>query len=198
MFGNSLGIGELKKTNIMKTYKVVSLFAGCGGLDFGFTQAGFQTVWANEYDKTIWETYEHNHKGVPLDRRSIVDVPSSEIPDADGIIGGPPCQSWSLAGAMRGSKDPRGQLFWEYVRILREPVISSFPQYRIQFDRVDLSELAKHRSHGYTPICTTLNQHLQTISFSEAAYPAEFDDMRRWYRRAGKAIANHSTQTPPL
>ena len=104
----------------MKTYKVVSLFAGCGGLDLGFTQAGFQTVWANEYDKTIWETYEHNHKGVPLDRRSIVDIPSNEIPDADGIIGGPPCQSWSLAGAMRGGNDPRGQLFYEYVRILKD------------------------------------------------------------------------------
>lgn len=104
----------------MKTHKVVSLFAGCGGLDLGFTQAGFQTVWANEYDKTIWETYEHNHKGVPLDKRSITDIPSNEIPDADGIIGGPPCQSWSLAGAMRGGNDLRGQLFWEYVRILRD------------------------------------------------------------------------------
>lgn len=104
----------------MKTYKVVSLFAGCGGLDLGFAQAGFQTIWANEYDKTIWETYEYNHKGVTLDRRSIIDIPSNEIPDADGIIGGPPCQSWSLAGAMRGGNDPRGQLFYEYVRILKD------------------------------------------------------------------------------
>ncbi len=104
----------------MKTYKVVSLFAGCGGLDLGFTQAGFQTIWANEYDKTVWETYEHNHKGVLLDKRSITDIPSNEIPDADGIIGGPPCQSWSLAGAMRGGNDPRGQLFYQYVRVLQD------------------------------------------------------------------------------
>jgi len=104
----------------MKTYKVVSLFAGCGGLDLGFAQAGFQTIWANEYDKTIWETYGYNHKGIKLDKRSIIDIPSSEIPDAYGIIGGPPCQSWSLAGAMRGGKDPRGQLFWEYVRVLKD------------------------------------------------------------------------------
>ena len=63
---------------------------------------------------------EYNHKGVPLDRRSIIDITSSDIPDATGIIGGPPCQSWSLAGAMRGGSDPRGQLFWEYVRILSD------------------------------------------------------------------------------
>lgn len=104
----------------MKLFKVVSLFGGCGGLDLGFTQAGFQTVWANENDKTIWETYEYNHKGVELDKRSIIDLPSKEIPDVHGIIGGPPCQSWSLAGAMRGSDDPRGQLFYEYIRVLRD------------------------------------------------------------------------------
>lgn len=104
----------------MNKYKVVSLFAGCGGLDLGFTQAGFKTIWANEYDKTIWETYEYNHKGVKLDKRSIIDIPSGDIPYADGIIGGPPCQSWSLAGAMRGGNDSRGQLFYEYVRLLRD------------------------------------------------------------------------------
>lgn len=104
----------------MKAYKVVSLFAGCGGLDLGFTQAGFNTVWATEYDKTIWETYEYNHPGVRLNKRSIIDILSNDIPNADGIIGGPPCQSWSLAGAMRGGGDPRGQLFYEYVRILRD------------------------------------------------------------------------------
>lgn len=104
----------------MKRLKIVSLFAGCGGLDLGFSQAGFDIIWANEYDKTIWDTYEFNHSHTKLDRRSIRDIPSDEIPDADGIIGGPPCQSWSLAGAMRGEKDPRGQLFFEYVRILKD------------------------------------------------------------------------------
>jgi len=104
----------------MKTLRVVSLFAGCGGLDLGFTQAGFQTVWANEYDRTIWDTYEYNHKGITLDKRPIADILSEEIPYAHGIIGGPPCQSWSLAGAMRGAEDPRGQLFYEYIRVLRD------------------------------------------------------------------------------
>jgi DNA (cytosine-5)-methyltransferase 1 len=50
----------------------------------------------------------------------LFEIKSSEIPDADGIIGGPPCQSWSLAGKMRGAKDERGQLFYEYVRVLKD------------------------------------------------------------------------------
>ena len=100
--------------------KVVSFFAGAGGLDLGFEQAGFEVVWANEFDKDIWETYRKNHKNTILDTRSIIDVPSSDIPDCDGIIGGPPCQSWSEAGAKRGIADKRGQLFYEFMRILAD------------------------------------------------------------------------------
>lgn len=99
---------------------IVSLFSGAGGLDKGFEASGFKTVWANEYDKDIWETYEKNFPNTVLDKRSIRDVPSNEIPDCDGIIGGPPCQSWSEAGALRGIKDQRGQLFFEFIRILRD------------------------------------------------------------------------------
>jgi DNA (cytosine-5)-methyltransferase 1 len=100
--------------------KVVSFFAGAGGLDLGFEKAGFDVVWANEYDKEIWETYEKNHKNTILDRRSIVDIPSSDVPDCDGIIGGPPCQSWSEAGSKKGIADKRGQLFYEFMRILAD------------------------------------------------------------------------------
>jgi DNA (cytosine-5)-methyltransferase 1 len=99
---------------------VVSFFAGAGGLDLGFQQAGFNVSWANEYDREIWETYTRNHLHTILDRRSIVDIRSSEVPDCDGIIGGPPCQSWSEAGAKRGITDKRGQLFYEFMRILAD------------------------------------------------------------------------------
>ena len=98
--------------------RIVSFFAGAGGLDLGFQQAGFNVIWANEYDKEIWETYEKNHPHTILDKRSIVDIPSEEVPDCDGIIGGPPCQSWSEAGALRGIRDKRGQLFYDFIRIL--------------------------------------------------------------------------------
>jgi DNA (cytosine-5)-methyltransferase 1 len=100
--------------------KIISLFTGAGGLDLGFHQAGFETIFANEYDKTIWDTFEHNFPKTKLDKRSIVDLPASDVPDSIGIIGGPPCQSWSEAGAGRGINDKRGQLFFEYIRILKE------------------------------------------------------------------------------
>lgn len=100
--------------------KLVTFFSGAGGLDLGFSQAGFEVVWANEYDKEIWETYEKNHKGVFLDRRSITDISTDEVPECDGIIGGPPCQSWSEAGALRGIGDKRGQLFYDFIRILAD------------------------------------------------------------------------------
>ena len=98
--------------------KIVSFFAGAGGLDLGFQKAGFDVIWANEYDKEIWETYEKNHPNTTLDRRSIVDIPADEVPECDGIIGGPPCQSWSEAGSLRGINDKRGQLFFDFIRIL--------------------------------------------------------------------------------
>lgn len=99
--------------------KIVSLFSGAGGMDIGFKKAGFDIIWANEYDKTIWETYEKNHETF-LDKRDIRDIKSDEIPECDGVIGGPPCQSWSEAGALKGIKDKRGQLFYEYIRVLRD------------------------------------------------------------------------------
>ncbi len=103
----------------MKKYKIASLFSGCGGLDLGFANAGFEISYANEYDRVIWDTYRHNHKHTKFDERSILDIKTDDIPDIDGLIGGPPCQSWSLAGSMRGVDDPRGKLFYEYVRVLK-------------------------------------------------------------------------------
>jgi len=100
--------------------KVISLFTGCGGLDLGFDKAGFEIIWANEFDKKIWDTFTCNFPKVTLDKRSITDIASSEIPSADGIIGGPPCQSWSEAGACRGINDHRGQLFFDYIRVLKD------------------------------------------------------------------------------
>ncbi len=100
--------------------KLLSLFSGAGGLDLGFTQAGFDVVVANEYDKTIWATYEKNHN-TKLIKKDIRDLKVDELPlDIDGIIGGPPCQSWSEAGSRRGISDQRGQLFYEYIRLLKE------------------------------------------------------------------------------
>jgi len=61
-----------------------------------------------------------NFPNTKLDKRSIVDISSNEIPNAIGLIGGPPCQSWSEAGKLKGINDKRGQLFFEFIRVLRD------------------------------------------------------------------------------
>lgn len=101
--------------------RVLSLFSGCGGLDLGFEKAGFEIPVANEFDSSIWETFRINHPATRLIEADIRSIQEQDFPNGiDGIIGGPPCQSWSEAGALRGIEDKRGQLFFDYIRILRE------------------------------------------------------------------------------
>ena len=100
--------------------KVVSLFAGCGGLDLGFEKAGFDVAWANEYDSSIHATYRLNHPKTQLCTLDIREIRANDIPDCDGIIGGPPCQSWSLGGKSLGIEDDRGKLVYDYIRIVQD------------------------------------------------------------------------------
>lgn len=101
--------------------KVISLFSGCGGLDLGFERAGFDITVANEFDKNIWETFKVNHPNTKLIEGDIRNIKEEDFPsEVDGIIGGPPCQSWSEAGSLKGIEDERGQLFYDYIRILRD------------------------------------------------------------------------------
>ena len=105
--------------------KVISLFSGCGGLDLGFEKAGFEIPVANEFDKTIWATYKINHPHTHLIEGDVRKIKKEDIAEyingeVDGIIGGPPCQSWSEAGSLKGINDARGQLFYDYIRILKE------------------------------------------------------------------------------
>ncbi len=100
--------------------KVISLFSGCGGLDLGFERAGFDIPVANEFDSSIWQTFRFNHPNSALLTQDIRKLSVDSFPnDIDGIIGGPPCQSWSEAGAQRGIQDSRGQLFFDYIRLLK-------------------------------------------------------------------------------
>lgn len=104
---------------------VISLFSGCGGLDLGFERAGFDIPVANEFDKKIWETFKVNHPNTTLIEGDVRKINREDIAqyldgEVDGIIGGPPCQSWSEAGSLKGIEDERGQLFFDYIRILKE------------------------------------------------------------------------------
>ena len=98
---------------------LISLFSGAGGLDKGFHNAGFRTVVANEFDPKIYPTFKANFPDTKLIEGDIRSVKNDEFPKhVAGIIGGPPCQSWSEAGSLKGIDDARGQLFYEYIRIL--------------------------------------------------------------------------------
>lgn len=103
----------------MNNIKIASFFSGAGGLDLGFTNANFELVFANDNWGGCWETFEKNHN-IPIRRESLLDISPSEIPNVDGFVGGPPCQSWSLAGKMGGTNDPRGKLFYTYVKFIEE------------------------------------------------------------------------------
>lgn len=144
---------------------VLSLFSGCGGLDLGFHQAGFKIIWANESDKSIWDTYEFNHPETKLDKRDIRDIKSTEIPDGIGIIGGPPCQSWSEAGAGRGINDSRGQLFHEYIRIIRDKQPLFFLAENVsgilaqRHSQAFANILSQFQEAGYTVTYQLLNAH---------------------------------------
>lgn len=140
-------------------YTLVSLFTGAGGLDLGFKKAGFRTIWANEYDRVIWATFERNFSGIPLDKRSILDIPAMEIPECDGIIGGPPCQSWSEAGARRGINDPRGKLFHEYIRVIKNKRPKFFLAENVS------GILAKRHSHALRGIITEFKNVGYNTSF---------------------------------
>lgn len=99
---------------------LISLFSGAGGLDLGFHKAGFKTAVANEFDPKICPTFKCNFPDVTLIEGDIRSINEEWFPyNIDGIIGGPPCQSWSEGGAKRGIEDPRGQLFRDYIRILK-------------------------------------------------------------------------------
>jgi DNA (cytosine-5)-methyltransferase 1 len=97
---------------------VASLFAGAGGMDLGFLQAGFQVVWANEAAPDACATYRDNVGG-HLVQGDIHDIPSSAVPECDVVIGGPPCQGFSVAGKM-DPHDPRSRLIWQMARVIRD------------------------------------------------------------------------------
>jgi len=104
-------------------YSIASFFAGVGGIDLGFEQTGaFKTVYANEFDPYAAETFELNFPDIVVDQRDINNVPANEVPDCDLIIGGFPCQAFSIAGYRQGFSDQkgRGELFFQLVRIMEE------------------------------------------------------------------------------
>jgi DNA (cytosine-5-)-methyltransferase len=100
----------------------VSFFAGVGGIDLGFEEQGFKTIYANEFDEKARETFALNFPHVQLDGRDIREVQASEVPIVYIIVGGFPCQAFSTEGYQQGFHDEkgRGTLFFELARIIEK------------------------------------------------------------------------------
>jgi DNA (cytosine-5)-methyltransferase 1 len=107
--------------------RTIDLFAGVGGIRLGFEKAGFKTVYANDFEKNCKKTYDLNHNGPKLHIEDIWEVDISKLPEFDVLLGGFPCQAFSIAGYRKGFKDERagGNLFFRIAQILekRKPEI---------------------------------------------------------------------------
>ena len=99
--------------------KYISLFAGIGGFDLALDRLGHECVYTSEWDKHATKVYETRFNR-PVDTRDIKTVPTEEIPEHDLLVGGFPCQTFSIAGKRLGFNDTRGTLFFEIARILKD------------------------------------------------------------------------------
>ena len=112
-------IQRLCKVKIDKSFKIISLFSGAGGMDLGFKQAGFSIIFANDFDKDACETYKKN-----IDKNilncDIFTIQDCDIPrNIDVLIGGFPCQGFSIANRNRNINDERNSLYKEMIRFIK-------------------------------------------------------------------------------
>lgn len=118
--------------------RVVSLFSGAGGLDLGFTMAGHEIVWANDIYEDAVETYRRN-LGDHIVCKDIALVDEADIPDCDIIIGGFPCQGFSVANVKRHVDDERNVLYKQLIRIIE----AKKPKFFLAENVKGLTNLAK-------------------------------------------------------
>lgn len=136
--------------------KVISLFSGGGGLDMGFKQAGYDLLWAIDNNKDAVASYSNN-VGSNITLGDITKIDPDSLPRADVVIGGPPCQSFSLAGN-RHCDDARGRLVWSYLDIIKNVSPKAF-----LFENVP-GLLSAKDSDGYLILKSLINK------FSELGY----------------------------
>jgi DNA (cytosine-5)-methyltransferase 1 len=165
--------------------KVVSLFSGAMGLDLGLEKAGFQSVVCNEIDEAAVNTIRLNRPKIPVIDESIASVDGKDLCAAaaidvskvDLVAGGPPCQSFSVFGRRGGIQDPRGQLVFDFIRIVRElapPVfimenvrgLLSMPLYTAKIKK-DLPKKDLHLSQAGSLLQTILEE------YKEAGYSVD-------------------------
>lgn len=118
--------------------RVVSLFSGAGGLDLGLIEAGLQVVWANDIYLDAAATYTRNI-GDHIDTRDICVIDVNDIPDCDVVVGGFPCQGFSVANRNRNLADPRNQLYKQLIRVVQ----AKRPRYFVGENVKGLASFAK-------------------------------------------------------
>ncbi|MBQ9318313.1 MAG: DNA cytosine methyltransferase [Bacilli bacterium] len=142
----------------MGKYKMASLFAGIGGIDYGFEFAGIQPVWANEIDKYCAVTFTANHKNIKLIVDDICNIKGKDIPKVDILAGGFPCQPFSIAGYRKGFEDDRGNMFFQIMRLVDEMADNKNKPRVIFLENV--KNLKTHdKGHTFDVIKSKLEEH---------------------------------------
>ena len=126
--------------------KVVSFFSGIGGLDQGFIDAGYDVIWANDFDKYAVQTYKANYDN-EIVHGDINEIPLEQIPDCDVLIGGFPCQAFSMMGEQKGFQDARGTLFFRIAEVLKHKIDSGKKPRLVVLENV---RALKTHDHGRT------------------------------------------------
>lgn len=125
---NNFSSESAKKIIPTKEWRTVDLFAGVGGIRLGFEKVGFTTVFANDFEAKCAITYDKNFKKTKLTVEDITKISTDDIPDCDFVLGGFPCQAFSIAGYRHGFEDlkGRGNLFFDIARIIKDKKPTGF------------------------------------------------------------------------
>lgn len=152
--------------------RVVSLFSGIGGLDQGFIDAGYDVIWANDFDKYAAYTYERNNPAGVMHFGDINEIALENIPAHDVLIGGFPCQPFSMMGEERGFEDTRGTLFFRIAEIIN---------YQIEHNRaprvIILENVRRLLTHDKGNTFATIKRVLENLGyrvFSKVLNSADF------------------------
>lgn len=139
---------------------VVSLFSGIGGLDQGFIDAGYDVIWANDFDQYAAHTYDKNNPEGIMHLGDINEIDLEDIPAHDILIGGFPCQPFSMMGEQKGFEDTRGTLFFRIAEIIN---------YQIEHNRaprvIVLENVRRLLTHDKKNTFATIKRVLEELGY---------------------------------
>lgn len=159
-------IENARKNVSNRSLKMIDLFCGAGGLSLGFSQEGFITSLANDIQDCCVDTYAHNHPETPRDHIVLGDIKDvvenlEKLLDGrsvDIVVGGPPCQGFSMANRQRLIDDPRNYLYKSYVEVVKKVRPKFFVMENVK-GMLSVAEQVKEdfRNIGYSVECHVLN-----------------------------------------